>query len=161
MSLETVQPESLAPSDLALIGRTCLGHAARRAANLVTRVYNQHLLPSGLEVTQFSILCSVGLGHATSASELADIIGVERSTLARNLDRLAKAGLVAAEPGDGRRIVHRLTAQGTRKLAEAMPLWRTAQGAMLEHLPHSKDETIRDDLQLLRRAARTMLSPGT
>jgi DNA-binding MarR family transcriptional regulator len=119
----------------------------------VTRAYNQQLGPLGLEVTQFTILCCVALEKAQSSAELADMVGVERSTLARNLDRLIAMGLVAAVKGEGRRILHRLTEKGEDTIAEAIPLWRKAQDAILAHLPPEKEHAIREDLRLLRRAA--------
>ncbi|MDP3896119.1 MAG: MarR family transcriptional regulator [Mesorhizobium sp.] len=139
-----------APSE---IGGACLSRAARRTANLLTRTYNAYLAPSGVEVTQFSILCTIARGNAGSASELADLVGVERSTLARNLDRLAAAGLVRAEPGEGRRIVHVLTQEGMQRIAAAQPLWRKAQDALLAELPANQDVALLDDFRLLRRAA--------
>jgi DNA-binding MarR family transcriptional regulator len=146
------------PNRLAFIGANCLGGAARRTANLVTRAYNQHLAPLGIEVTQFSILCTIALKRAKSASELAELVGVERSTLARNLERLVVAGLVVPEKGDGRRLVHRLTDQGSEMVARALPLWEKAQNELVERLPSSRDDAIRQDLRLLRKAARGVLA---
>lgn len=145
-------------SELTLIGASCLGRAARRTANVVTRAYNKALLPLGIEVTQFTILCTVALEKAQSASELADMVGVERSTLARNLDRLVESGLVSAEKGDGRRMLHRITERGADTIAEALPLWRKAQDAILEKLPPDMDEAIRSDFRHLRRAANGVLA---
>jgi len=144
--------------ELTLIGASCLGRAARRTANLVTRAYNHHLSPLGIEVTQFTILCTIALGKAKSASELAEFVGVERSTLARNLDRLIASGLVAAEKGDGRRIIHVLTDKGLDMVSDALPLWRKAQYDILARLPADKDDEIREDFRLLRRAANGILA---
>jgi DNA-binding MarR family transcriptional regulator len=144
--------------DLTLLGAACLGRAARRTANVVTRAYNKALAPLGIEVTQFTILCTVALEKAQSASELADLVGVERSTLARNLDRLVAAGLVATEPGDGRRVLHRITDSGADMIADALPLWRKAQDGILARLPADMDETIRADFRQLRRAANGVLA---
>lgn len=145
-------------AELTLIGASCLGRAARRTANVVTRAYNKALAPLGIEVTQFTILCTVALEKAQSASELADLVGVERSTLKRNLDRLVTGGLVSIAPGDGRRVVHRITDRGTELVASALPLWRQAQDAILARLPPDMDETLRSDFRHLRRAASGVLS---
>ena len=144
--------------ELVLMAATCLGRAARRTANVVTRAYNQQLSPLGLEVTQFTILCTVALERAQSSAELAELVGVERSTLARNLDRLIAAGLVAAEKGEGRRIVHRLTEKGAETVAAAIPLWRQAQEAILSRLPAEREDAIREDFRLLRRAANGVIA---
>ena len=132
----------------------CMSAALRRTANLVTRVYNAYLAPAGLEVTQYSILRKIEVGAAGSASELAELVGVERSTLTRNLERLVSAGLVDTRPGEGRRIVHVLTPSGKAKIAAALPLWREAQRALLGELPASHGPAIHEELALLRSAAR-------
>ena len=132
----------------------CISAALRRTANLVTRVYNAYLAPSGLEVTQYSILRKIQSGKAGSASELAELVGVERSTLARNLERLVSAGLVSTRTGEGRRVVHLLTPAGEQKIDAALPLWREAQQALVNGLPEGKAPTLHEELALLRKAAR-------
>ena len=142
------------PGDIA-----CIGAALRRTANLVTRIYNAYLAPSGLEVTQYSILRKIEAGRARSASELAEFVGVERSTLARNLERLEKLGLISAASGEGRRLVYGLTAEGQARLAAALPLWRQAQEALVDALPPHRAEEIVGELALLRAAARAAPAP--
>ena len=154
------QPDNLS-DQLTLIGATCLGRAARRTANLVTRAYNHRLASLGLEVTQFSILSTIALERAKSASELADLVGVERSTLARNLDRLIAAGLVTSTKGDGRRLMYRLTDRGAEMIERALPLWKMAQDELIERLPSSRDDAIREDFRLLRSAARGILAKSS
>jgi len=132
----------------------CFGAALRRTANLVTRIYNAWLAPSGLEVTQYSILRKIQAGAAGSASELADIVGVERSTLTRNLERLAKLGLIEAHSGEGRRLVHVLTPEGEARVAIALPLWNQAQRALVEAMPTDRAPAVLDELAMLRQAAR-------
>ena len=92
--------------------------------------------------------------RAGSATDLADSVGVERPTLARNLERLEKLGLIVARPGEGRRLVHELTAEGEARLAAAIPLWRQAQEALVKALPPDHAGTIFGELALLRAAAR-------
>ena len=98
--------------ELAEVRGTCMLYAARRTANLLTRVYNQHLAPLELEAPQFTILCAVAHGRAASATELAALLGIERSTLTRNLERLVAAGLVVPVQGEGRRLTHKLSRAG-------------------------------------------------
>ncbi|MDB5376728.1 MAG: MarR family transcriptional regulator, partial [Rubritepida sp.] len=88
----------------------CLAFAARRTANLISRAYAARLAPLGLEPSQFGVLIVVASGKADSARELADKLGIERSTLTRNLTRLLDAGLLVGAPGKGRRITYSLTA---------------------------------------------------
>ncbi len=140
--------------ELALVRDTCLVFAARRTSNLLTRVYNASLAGIGLEVTQFTLLAAVEGERAGSAVELARQLGLERSTIARNLDRLITAGLVASRPGEGRRVVYRLTPAGRDRLAQAVACWEEAQAAIVAALPKGGDEAARDQLRVLRQAAR-------
>lgn len=137
-----------------LVSQTCLVRAARRTANLLTRVYAERLSDLGLEPTQFTLLVAVAVGKARSASELAGKIGVERSTLVRNLAPMLAAGLIVAEPGEGRRLTYQLTASGQAKLDQAMIRWRKLQSELLEALPEGSLEAVHGQLALLRRAAR-------
>lgn len=133
-------------------------YAARRTANLLTRVYNQHLAPLGLEAPQFTILCAVAHGRAASATELAAMLGIERSTLTRNLERLVAAGLVVPVQGEGRRLTHKLSRAGSARLRQALPRWRAAQEAVLAGMPGRDDgAAAREQLRLLRRSARDLV----
>jgi DNA-binding MarR family transcriptional regulator len=145
--------------DIAEVRGTCMLHAARRTANLLTRAYNQHLSPLGLEATQFTILCAVAYGRAASATELAAMLGIERSTLTRNLERLVAAGLVVPVQGEGRRLTHKLSRAGSARLRQALPRWRAAQEAVLAGMPDGDGAPAREQLRLLRRSARDLV-PG-
>ena len=145
--------------ELAEVRGTCMLYAARRTANLLTRAYNQRLAPLGLEATQFTILCAVAHGRAASATELAAVLGIERSTLTRNLERLVSAGLVVPAQGEGRRVTHKLSRAGSARLRQALPRWRAAQEAVLAGMPGGDGAPAREQLKLLRRSARDLV-PG-
>ncbi len=132
----TAPPSTEARLATQLLGMrdTCLAHATRRAANALTRHYNAALAPAGLEVTQFTTMCVIGAGRTDSAAALAAAVGVDRSTLARNLAVLRRDGLVVAEAGTGRRQRHHLTAAGSARLTDGLVLWRDAQDRLVARL---------------------------
>lgn len=136
----------------------CLSFAARRTANLISRVYAAKLAPLGLEPSQFGVLIVVATGETDSARELADRLGIERSTLTRNLTRLLDAGLLVGSPGKGRRITYSLTHSGRAKLTEALPLWQEAQAAMQAQLKPGVADTARTSLEELRCAALDLIN---
>jgi len=108
--------------------RTCHCLTARRNARTVTRLYEEKLRPHGLRATQFSILAALALKGATPISELAEVLGLERTTLTRSAALLEHKGWVGAAPSeDAREHPLRLTATGRRKLESALPAWREAQ----------------------------------
>jgi DNA-binding MarR family transcriptional regulator len=114
-------------ADLALC-RQCHCLAARRAARTITRHYEAGLRRHGLRATQFSILAALALGGPKPLGRLAEVLGLERTTLTRSATLLERDGWVrAGRSEDGRQRPLRLTASGRRKLVAAYPAWKAAQ----------------------------------
>ena len=108
--------------------RACYCLAARSAARAITRLYEARLRPYGLRATQFSIMAALALKGATPVRGLADLLGLERTTLTRSAVLLERKGWL--RPGrseDAREHPLALTAAGRRKLEEAFPAWQAAQ----------------------------------
>lgn len=134
--------ETLAPTYC-----TCL--ALRRATRRVTQIYDAHMKPLGLRITQFAVLGQLaGAGSPAppqiSITALARRLGLDRSTLGRNVRPLIKAGLVVMEGGADRR-AHTLALTGTGRalLDKAIPLWREAQRHVAEKLGREKTRALR------------------
>lgn len=108
--------------------RGCHCLAARRYARAITHLYEEKLRPHGLRATQFSVLAALALRGPTPVKELAEILGLERTTLTRIGAVLERNGWVrTAESQDARERPSRLTAAGRRRLEAAFPAWREAQ----------------------------------
>ncbi len=128
---------------------TCL--ALRRATRRVTQIYDAHMKPLGLRITQFAVLGQLAGAGSPSAgpvvlsiTALARRLGLDRSTLGRNVRPLIKAGLVVMEGGADRRAhTLALTEAGRALLDKAVPLWRDAQRHVSEKLGRDKTRTLR------------------
>jgi DNA-binding MarR family transcriptional regulator len=108
--------------------RSCACHKVRMAARSVTRTYDEVLRPSGLRATQLALLVAVATGEAPSIAALAQVLGMDRSTLTRNLGPLESEGLVAiGREGWRRSRSLEITRKGRERLGEALPLWKKAQ----------------------------------
>lgn len=117
-----------APLDIAAT-RGCHCLAARRRARELTRLYEKKLRPHGLRATQFSVLAALALKGPTPISELAELLGLERTTLTRSAALLEGSGWVETDrSGDARERPLRLTPAGRRKLEAAFPAWKEVQG---------------------------------
>ena len=113
----------------------CLCTALRRAALASTALYDEALAPSGLKVTMYRLLKRAAEGEPPSISELARRMGLDRSTLGRNVRVLERERLVALRSvEDGRERAVTLTAKGRAALEAAAPLWRDAQRDMKHRL---------------------------
>lgn len=109
--------------------RVCACFNLRRAARAVTRLYDEVLEPGGLRSTGFVAMAFIQVEGGCGLPRLARTLGVDRSTLTRNLKPLERAGYVTVTTEAGARTaVARLTAKGERALERCIPLWRSAQG---------------------------------
>ena len=94
----------------------------------MTRVYDEALRSVGLRATQLAVLVAVTTGEAVSINALAQVMGMDRTTLTRNLRPLEKQGFVARGTEGWRRSrALQVTKKGRSRLREALPLWNTAQ----------------------------------
>ncbi|MGE0724455.1 MAG: MarR family winged helix-turn-helix transcriptional regulator [Alphaproteobacteria bacterium] len=109
---------------------TCLCLAVRRLGRRISQAYESRLAPTGLTITQFTLLAAVdtvGPGGAPLAP-IADALDMDPSTLSRTIRPLVRDRLVTLAPGEDRRArLARLTAAGRARLKDAMPHWRAAQ----------------------------------
>lgn len=100
----------------------------RRAAHSLTQFYDGILAPSGLKITQFSLLRELLLHGSLSITELAHLIDLDRTTTGKNLAVLARSGFVSFAPGEDRREkAVQVTGAGQQAFALALPLWERAQ----------------------------------
>jgi DNA-binding MarR family transcriptional regulator len=115
--------------------RSCACHKVRMAARSVTRTYDEVLRPTGLRATQLALLVAVATGEAPSIAALAQVLGMDRSTLTRNLGPLESEGLVAIGREGWRRSRNlEITRKGRERLSEALPLWKKAQETLKARL---------------------------
>ncbi|GGU78712.1 transcriptional regulator [Pseudomonas laurentiana] len=123
----------------------CLCTHLRRAARGVSRRYDEALEGFGINVAQFSLLRHLQRLDRPSISSLAEAMGLDRSTLGRNLRVLEADGLVALAEGDDlRNRLVLLTEQGKARLSAAEPAWEQAQLKMVTALGEAqRDELVR------------------
>jgi DNA-binding MarR family transcriptional regulator len=118
---------------LAEVAAGCACRNLRRTTRAVTQLYDETLRPSGLRITQFTLLVAVGLSEPVPITRLADALSLDRTTLARDLKPLTKQGLVKITTGADRRMRKvRLTRQGREAIGRAYPLWQQAQARIVE-----------------------------
>jgi len=107
----------------------CNNLALRKAARYLGATYDKALAPVGLRATQFSILQKLSAHGEMTITSLADMIAMDRTTMASNLKPLAREGLVTVEPSaaDRRARIVAITPDGLSRMKAALPLWRAVQ----------------------------------
>jgi DNA-binding transcriptional ArsR family regulator len=101
-------------------GCTCL--RLRKASRRVSQIYDQHLEPFGLTVTQYGVLGHLATFNGLNIGELAEKLVMDPTTLTRNLRPLQRQGLLAVKTDrrDRRARTLELTARGIRKRKAGM-----------------------------------------
>ena len=117
----------------------CACSALRRTARAVTAMYDDLLSGAGITVTQYAVLVNIARADGISRTELAALLGIERTTLTRNLRPLEREKLVKEEIGSDRRqrVLH-LTRLGSERLNRSFPLWEQAQRAFFANFSRSR-----------------------
>lgn len=117
------------------VANVCACRKMREASRKITRMYDEFLRPAGIKTTQFTMLAVVARMDAATLTELAKILGLDRTTLSRNLRPLERDGLieVSAEGYRRARSVN-ITNEGIAAMEKALPLWRSAQKSLKRRL---------------------------
>jgi len=137
----------------------CACSQLRRTSRAVSALYDQYLASAGLTVTQYAVLVTIGRAGTIQRTQLAGKLGMERTTLTRNLRPLERDGLVAEMPGEDRR--ERLVAlsePGRARLDEGFECWQKAQSAFLEGFGKDRLEGLRQILASAAAAAASTVS---
>jgi DNA-binding MarR family transcriptional regulator len=117
------------------IGRLCACFNLRRASRLITRKFDEAFRDFGLKATQLSVLMAIYHAPYQPLSKLASILGMDRTSLTRNLNILYDKGLVLLEGSDDKRERRiGISPEGERLLEEVSPVWHKVQAEVEETL---------------------------
>lgn len=112
--------------DISTVGvnNSCFCFALRRASRAVSQRYDHALSRIGLRSTQFNLLAGMAQHEAKTLTQLANYLGMDRTTLTRNLKPLIRSGWIATlKVADKRSRPYCLTEQGEAILKKALPIW--------------------------------------
>jgi DNA-binding MarR family transcriptional regulator len=107
----------------------------RRAERAVTQLYDAVLRPTGLRLSQFTLLQALTHAPGISQKELAELLGIDSTTLTRTLAPQRRKGWLRSEAGTDRRELRlSLTAAGKREYQRVLPYWQKAQKSLQQVL---------------------------
>ena len=117
---------------------TCTFGELRKAARAITLVYDEAFKSSGLLSTQFGVLHVMYNIDSVRISDLADKLGMDRTTLTRNLSILERDGFIKISQGkDHRTRIVAATQKGRSAVAKATPLWNEVQRKVRQRMGES------------------------
>jgi DNA-binding MarR family transcriptional regulator len=126
----------------------CVCFNLRRVTRAVTQFYDAEMRRHGIRPTQGTILSSLLDRGSWNMAELSDWLGMERTTLVRNLRPLQRDGFVKAVGGGrGSRVELSITAKGRKQIEKLRPAWKSAQRTAVKTLGQKRWSAILSDLE--------------
>ena len=137
------------------MSRNCLSFNLRKTERVITRHYDSYLAPAGVTAVQLPILAIIATLESPSARAVSQELGLDRSTLSRNLAVLERDGLIHQGASSGPKPgVITLTPRGRETLRRAHPRWREAHDAIDKVISDGEVASVLQTLKRLRRQAR-------
>lgn len=126
----------------------CVCYEVRKTARFVINYYDAALKDADLKSNQFIVLVAVAYLKSPNFTKLADFVGIDQSTLARNLITVEKQKLVSVKTGKNRREkLITLTKKGEHKVEKSFPLWKKAQGRLVGGIGTERWRDIQNELR--------------
>jgi DNA-binding MarR family transcriptional regulator len=138
----------LSPAVTRKVGDTCLCFHVQRAARALARNFDDAFRPLGLTNHQFSLMMSLNRPQPPAMREVAQLLGLDRTTLTAALKSLERRRLVRIRTDRADRRNRRLliTRAGLTLLAKAYPLWKATHAEIEARLAPSDPEQLRTSL---------------
>jgi DNA-binding MarR family transcriptional regulator len=126
----------------------CVCFNLRRVTRVVTQFYDAEMRRHGIRPTQGTLLAVLQAKDSWNMAELSDRLGMDRTTLVRNLRPLQREGLVESVGGGrGNRVELTITTKGRKQIEKLTPAWKSAQSAVVKTLGEKCWSGILSDLE--------------
>jgi DNA-binding MarR family transcriptional regulator len=151
----TMRPKALEKhAAAALFDLPCACQNLRRVTRVISRLYDQELRKTGLEITQFGLLTALAATEEANQKRLSEGFAMDSTTLTRTLRLLLKQGWVRVRRGkDRRERLFRLTQAGKRKMAEAQRYWERAEQRLRKELGDGGWKSMKQTVSRITEAA--------
>jgi DNA-binding MarR family transcriptional regulator len=109
----------------------CLCSSFRRTARALSQVYEEAMRPTGLRITQFTILQALARTGEVKQGRLGEILVMDSTSLTRTLRIMRQQGWIAERRGeDQRERWLKLSKAGEAKLKIATASWEKVQARL-------------------------------
>ena len=104
----------------------------RRSTNMISAFYDSALKEVHLTVAQYYLLINLSRLESANITHWAEHVGLDRSTMVRNIKPLLERELIESTEGHGKTFT--LSSKGKSLLEQAIPMWQNAQTQIEEVL---------------------------
>ena len=126
----------------------CVCFNLRWVTRKMTQFFDAEMRRHGIRPTQGTILASLKAKNSWNMAELSDWLGMERTTLVRNLRPLERDGFVkVAGGGRGNLVELTITTKGRKQIEKLTPAWESAQSAAVKTLGEKRWSAVLSDLE--------------
>jgi DNA-binding MarR family transcriptional regulator len=134
--------EQTSCSKVPAVLREGLSWPIARIAHAFALALNETLAPLQLNMRTYAVLAMVSGGAARKQLEIAQGVGLDKTTLVAALDDLERRALVSRkpDPDDRRARIVSITCEGEKLLAEAAGHVRATERRMLAHMVDEEAE---------------------
>ena len=126
---------------------SCVAYNLRKAAHIVSRIYAKEMAKAPIRGPLFSLLATINKSGPQTITAVAQDLGLDRTTLTRNLEPLKRRGLIEIRKMAANRKEIRLLPKGETTLTRSLHFWRRAQARVVSELGESRWSRMRKDLR--------------
>ncbi len=120
---------------------------------MLSQFFDAEMRGHGLRSTQWPILAALQSLPSSNMAELSELLGMDRTTLLRNLRPLRRDGLLTVEGGEhGGRVEVSITPKGRKQFKAHLPAWRSAQDTAVQVLGEKRWSALIADLDTVANA---------
>ena len=130
---------------------SCANLNIRRTSRQIGQFFDERMRNARVSPNQYSLLVLIGNLGPAPISQIAAAMGMDRTTLTRNLRVLARDGLVEHVPGEDARVhSYGLTQKGEGVVSETRSQWEASQLAFLSRFGEDRWNALRSELRALQ-----------
>ncbi|WP_270810773.1 MarR family winged helix-turn-helix transcriptional regulator [Hungatella effluvii] len=115
-----------------LYNSTCYCTNLRRSANAMSEFYDSALKEAELTISQYYLLVNLSRLGKANITHWSERVGLDRSTMVRNIKPLQSRGLIEGAEGHGKTFT--LSEKGHHALDTATVIWQQMQEKMEQFL---------------------------
>lgn len=137
-------------------------HLLHRAGQCAAEMFQIEAGGDDLTPRQYAVLLTVGQNEGLNQTQLVELTGIDRSTLADIVRRMLKKGLLQRRRtrDDARAYAVKLTDQGARILKSHDPQARRVDDRILSSLPNAQRDRFLQDLNAIVQGLTRMKEKG-